>query len=40
MNTFTDPPDSVRGLVGLFFWISLLAGLMALLFATLAKIGG
>ncbi len=40
MNKFTDPPDSLAGLLGLIFWISLLAGFMALLFATLSKMGG
>ena len=40
MNKFIDPPDSLTALVGLVFWIGLLAGVMALLFATLSKIGG
>ena len=40
MNKFIHPPDSLMGLVGLIFWISLLAGIMALLFATLSRIVG
>ncbi|HVR83890.1 MAG TPA: hypothetical protein VMU54_06225 [Planctomycetota bacterium] len=40
MNKFTDPPDSLMGVAGLIFWIGLLAGLMALLFTALSRIGG
>ena len=40
MNKFIHPPDDLMGLAALVFWIGLLAGLMALLFATLSKIGG
>ena len=40
MNKFTNPPDSILGLVGLFFWIGLLAGGMALLFSAFARMGG
>jgi len=40
MNKFTNPPDSLLGLVGLFFWIGLIAGAMALLFTALSRIGG
>ena len=40
MNKFTNPPDSILGLVALFFWIGLLSGAMALLFTALRKIGG
>lgn len=40
MNKFTNPPDSVTGLVGLFFWIGLLSGALALLFSALSRIGG
>jgi len=39
MNKFIHPPDSLMGVVSLIFWISLLAGVMALLFAALAKVG-
>jgi len=39
MNKFIHPPDSLMGVVGLIFWIGLLAGLMALLFEALARIG-
>ena len=40
MNKFIHPPDSLMGLVGLVFWIGLLAGFVAILFATLSKIAG
>jgi hypothetical protein len=40
MNKFIHEPDSLMGLVGLVFWIGLLAGFMALLFTTLSKIAG
>jgi hypothetical protein len=40
MNKFIDPPDSLLGLAGCVFWVGLLAGAMALLFATLSRIGG
>ncbi len=40
MNKFIHPPDSLMGLVGLVFWIALLAGLLALLFTGLSRITG
>ena len=40
MNKFINPPDSLAGLAGCLFWLGLLAGLMALLFTTLSRIGG
>ena len=40
MNKFTNPADSLLGLAGCVFWIGLLAGVMALLFATLGRMGG
>jgi hypothetical protein len=40
MNKFIDPPDSLLGIAGCVFWIGLLAGMMALLFATLGRIVG
>ena len=40
MNKFIHEPDSVTGMIGLVFWIALLAGLMALLFTGLSRITG
>lgn len=40
MNKFIHQPDSVMGIIGLVFWIGLLAGFMALLFTTLSRITG
>jgi hypothetical protein len=40
MNKFIHPPDSPAGLAGCAFWLGLLAGLMALLFTALSRIGG
>jgi len=40
MNKFIHEPDSLMGLVGLVFWIGLLAGVMALLFTTLSRVAG
>jgi len=37
MNKFIHLPDSLAGLAGCIFWIGLLAGAMALLFATLSR---
>jgi hypothetical protein len=40
MNKFTNPPDSLPGLLGCAFWLIFLSGAMTALVYVLARIGG
>jgi len=40
MNTFTKDPDNPAAIAGCVLWFLLLAGVMALLFTGLSRIGG
>ena len=40
MNKFTNPPDSLPGLLGCLFWLCFFSAAMTALVYVLARIGG